>query len=235
MKNVTKSVLYALIVSVTISGLLGVLAILSGGGGELAWRILATTSTISAASLCSLSCAALWERKNKKALPALGIALTLVAASLVIGGVWVDIRNEAYVKLAICLIAFAVATSHLSLLSLASLSGNFAWSMVAAYLADYGLATLVTWMVLGAPPGPSAFKAVGVLSIAVASISILIPIFHRLSAASVRERERPLATDVICPCCGIRQPYALGEMMCPRCGSVFAVKVVGQTPIASGT
>ena len=130
MKNVTKSVLYALIVSVTISGLLGILAILSGGGGELAGRILATTSTISAASLFSLSCAALWERKNKKALPALGIALTLVAASLVIGGVWVDVKNEAYLKLAICVISFAVATSHLSLLSLANLSGNFRWSVL---------------------------------------------------------------------------------------------------------
>ena len=118
MKNMTKSVLYALIVSVTISGVLGVLAILSGGGGELAGRILATTSTISAASLFSLSCAALWERKGKKVLPVAGLALTLVGASLVIGVQWFDIRNGAYWTLTICAVAGAVVSSYLALVLL---------------------------------------------------------------------------------------------------------------------
>jgi len=227
MKSMTKTVLYTLVASVTISGLLGILAIL-GGGGDLQWRILATTSTISAASLCSLSCAALWERKKKKALPVLGVALTLAGAILVIGAVWLDVKSEAYWKLTGCVVTFAVATSHLSLLSLASLSENFRWSLVAAYLADYGLASLIACMVLGVSSGPFGEKAVGILSIAVASISILTPIFHKLSAASTREGQWQLAADVMCPCCGTRQPYALGEMTCPKCQSIFAIRVRGQ-------
>jgi uncharacterized paraquat-inducible protein A len=105
---------------------------------------------------------------------------------------------------------------------------------VAAYLADFGLASLVTWIAFEKfKVPPSAFKAVGVLSIAVASISILIPIFHRLSAASFKGREQPSAKDLMCPCCGTRQPYASGEMTCPRCRSIFTVNMVGQVPISS--
>jgi hypothetical protein len=229
MKSMTKSALYALIASVAVSGLLGVVAIL-GGGGDPQWRILATTSTISAASLCSLSCAALWERKKKQVLPASGIALTLLGAILVIGAVWANAQSEPYMKLTICVVTFAVATSHLSLLSLASLSGGFRWGLTSAYIADYVLASFITWLVVvGRPPSDFEGRTAGILSIAVASISILIPIFHRLSAASMREEEWRFAEDVMCPCCGTRQPYVLGEMTCPRCESVFAVKVVGRT------
>jgi len=223
MKNMTKSVLYALIVSVTISGLLGALAILSGGGGDLQGRILATTSTISAASLLSLSCAALWERKKKTGLPVSGIALALLGALLVIVAVWADVNNSGYGKLTICVIAFAVATSHLSLLSLANLSDSFKPSLPAAYFADFGLASLITWAVFTDMVAPS-LKAAGVLSIAVASISILIPIFHRLSTASFQEGEPLLTEELMCPRCGTRRPYAAGEIVCARCGTVFSVK-----------
>ena len=232
MRSLTKFVLYALIASVTISGLLGILAIL-GGGGDLQGRILATTSTISAASLSSLSCAALWERKRKKVLPVLGVALTVIGGILVIGAVWANVNEQAYWKFTGCVITFAVATSHLSLLSLASLSEKFRLSLIAAYLADYGLASLIAGMILGASPGPFGEKAVGILSIAVASISILTPIFHKLSAASAREGARRRAGDLMCPCCGTGQPYALGEMTCASCRCVFAVKAFPQAQNAS--
>lgn len=231
--NMTKVALNALIASVTISGVLGILAIL-GGGGDLQWRILGTTSTISLSSLCCLACAALWERKNRIFLPGLGVALTLAGAFFVIGGIWVQTNNEPILKLTLCLIAFAVATSHLSLLSLANLSEAYRWGLGFAYAADYVLASLIAWLIVaGRDATPFELKALGILSIAVASISILIPIFHRLSANAFREEDLRLANDVLCPCCGTRREYAAGEMTCARCASVFEIKTLGTggTPV----
>jgi len=118
MKSMTKTVLYMLIASVGISGALCILVILSRSWGEWQGRILNTTLTISGASLCALSCAALWERKNRKVVPALGLTLTLIGASLVIGVQWFDIRNGAYWTLTICAVAGAVVSSYLALVLL---------------------------------------------------------------------------------------------------------------------
>lgn len=118
MRSMTKTVLYTLIVSVGISGVLCILVILSRSWGEWQGRILNTTLTISGASLCALSCAALWERKNKKVVPALGLALTLIGASLVIRVLWFDSNNGAYWALTIYAAAGAVATSYLSVVLL---------------------------------------------------------------------------------------------------------------------
>jgi hypothetical protein len=228
MKSMTRFALYALIGSVTISGLLGVMAILSGGG-DLQNRILATTSTISVASLCALSCAALWERKKERFLPVSGIALTLLAALLVIIAVWANGHNDPYMRFMICVIAFAVASSHLSLLSLANLAGGFRWGLVSAYVGDYLLAALVAWITeVGRAPSAFELKTIAILSIAVASISILIPIFHRLSASAIREAALPLTAEVMCPCCGARRPCLPGEMQCAACGGVFSVKIFGK-------
>lgn len=229
MMNMTKVALNCLIASVTISGLLGILAIL-GGGGDLQFRILGTTSTISLSSLCCLSCAALWERKGRVFLPVSGVALTLAGAFFVIGGIWVQSNNEPILKLTLCLISFAVATSHLSLLSLANLSEAYRWSLVFAYAADYVLASLIAWLIVaGRDASPFELKFLGILSIAVASISILIPIFHRLSTNAVWEEDLRLSNDVLCPCCGTRREYAVGEMTCARCAGVFEIKVLGKT------
>jgi len=226
MKSITKPVLYALIASVAISGLFGIMAIL-GGGGDLQMRILGTTSTISAASLCSLICAASWERKRKKVLPLSGIALTLLGALLLIVAIWANSQNDPYVKFMLCVITFAIATTHLSLLSLANLSESFRWSLGAAYLAVYGLASLISFMVVEEDPGETTVKIAAILSIAVASISILIPIFHRLSAGAVSRERLQAEGNVMCPCCGSIQPRTTGEITCPKCGSVFEIRVVG--------
>src|SRR4029077_12213836 len=93
-----KVALWFLIVSVAISAALGILAILTGNFGDFEMRIILTTLTISAASIGALSAGALWEGRGKKELPLLGIVLAVVAAMLIIIGIWLETSGEQFWK-----------------------------------------------------------------------------------------------------------------------------------------
>ena len=84
---VKKAFLYALIASVVLGALLGILTILSGRFGWLEIRVLLTTVTIAAASICGLACGAYFSTNRGKALPLAGIGLTLLAAGMILAGI----------------------------------------------------------------------------------------------------------------------------------------------------
>ena len=118
MRNMKKPMLCTLIVSISMSCVFCIMVVLSRSWGEWQGRVLNTMITISGASLCTLSCAVLWDRKHKKALPLSGLAFTLVGAGLVIVVQWFDVNNRAYWVLTACTVALAVATSYLALVLL---------------------------------------------------------------------------------------------------------------------
>ena len=79
----------------------------------------------------------------------------------------------------------AAACSHLSLLLLARLDRRFAWSRAASFIC-VGLLTAVllfiTW--LQEPVSDeTTTRILGVLSILVASLTVMTPVFHKLSNA----------------------------------------------------
>ena len=47
-----------------LTAVIAIISVLAGQFGELQWKILGTTFTISAASICSMSCAAFIEKKK---------------------------------------------------------------------------------------------------------------------------------------------------------------------------
>jgi hypothetical protein len=226
MKSMTKTALYVMIVSVVLSAILGIIAILSGNWGWYELRILLTTMTISGASICILACVALWERKNTKPLPILGISLSLVGAILMIWGIWTETGGDVFWKLTVSIVVYAIATSHLCLLSLARLSKKYVWVLGVAYLAIYGLATIITWMIVYENSSTEAFQFLGVVSILVGSVSILIPIFQKFSASISDDISSAKAIKIICPQCGNEQVNSLGEITCEKCQSVFVVKIL---------
>jgi hypothetical protein len=187
-----KAFLYALIGSVGLSALLGILAILSGSYGWFEIRILLTTATIAAASICGLACGAYLATKRGQALPIAGVGLSLLAAVMIIAGMWIEMNSEVYWKVAASASVFSVAFAHLALLSMARLAEWFRWSLVAAYVAILGVASLIVLMILGQSNGSGMFQLLGVAAIIDAAITIVIPILHRLSKAEVAEgKESP--------------------------------------------
>src|SRR5262245_11653507 len=119
---VKKAFLYALIGSVVLGALLGILTILSGHFGWLEIRVLLTTVTVAGASICGLACGAYLSTKRGTILPLAGIGLTLLAAVMVIAGIWQATLSDGYWQVATSASVFAVACAHLSLLSMARLA-----------------------------------------------------------------------------------------------------------------
>ncbi|HMO58352.1 MAG TPA: cupin domain-containing protein [Roseiflexaceae bacterium] len=195
MPGTTRIALYTLIGSVVISAGLGIVAILAGNWGWFEIRILLTTSTISAASIGALACAALWERRQTRPVPLSGMVLIGSSTMMIILGIWGDIDSEGYWKLALILAAFAVATAHIALLSLARLAPRFGWAMIVASIAIYGLAAIISATILFEDSTSFGFQLMGVASIVAASMSILIPIFHRLgrNSSTPSDQKPPLA------------------------------------------
>jgi hypothetical protein len=232
-----KIALWFLIVSVAISAALGIVAILTGTFGDFQLRIISTTLTISAASIGALAAGALWEGRGRKGLPLVGITLSLLAALLLISGIWLEPNGERYWKFTASTSVFAAATAHACLLSLAKLAPRFAWARAINLVAVYGLALLIVIAIYNEPASDFGFKLIGTASIIVAALTIMTPIFHRLSRDDFAidggkggTSAQEFWATVTCPQCGSSQPNSLLETTCDRCGCRYVMKI-----IAAGT
>ena len=133
-------------------------------------------------------------------LPLAGRLLPLLAACLILIGIWPDIDSASYWKLTASVCFFAVACAHLSMLFMANLAACYRWAYLVADLLIFGLATLlaagIAWEFFNAE---TYVRLTGAVSILVAAITILIPVFHFLSrdqiAATTAEANPPLAID----------------------------------------
>jgi ssDNA-binding Zn-finger/Zn-ribbon topoisomerase 1 len=226
-----KIALWFLIVSVAISAVLGIIAILTGNFGEFELRIIFSTLTISAASIGALACGAAGEAGRYKALSTIGIALAIFAAVLLILGIWFEPHGEQFWKFTASTSVVAAATAHACLLSLAKLARRFAWSRSLAVVTIYLLATFIILSIYFEPTSDFGLRLIGTTSIIVAAITIITPIFHRLSRDdfhnAIAETERPkLWATVTCPECGATQPNSLEETICDRCGCRFVVRIL---------
>jgi hypothetical protein len=186
--NLKQTFLYTLIASIAFSALLGIWAILSGEFGEFQAKILGTTLTVVGTSLLGLACGAFLEsprsaEKPLKTIPIAGIILAFVAAVNVLIMIWW--QTDDVWKIAAVSAIFAFSLAQLSLLSLANLSARFEWVTMAAYLVILSLAAINSILIIVEPHSESNFvmRLIGVLAVIDASITVVIPILHRLSRA----------------------------------------------------
>ena len=191
--NLKKKFLYTLIASIAFSALLGIWAILSGDFGEFQAKVLGTTLTIVGTSLLGLACGAFLEsprstEKPLKIIPIAGIILAFVASITVLTMIWGQIDN--IWKIAAVSAIFAFSLAQLSLLSLANLSERFQWVTIAAYLVILSLATINSILIIVEPHSESNFvmRLIGVLAVIDASITVVIPILHRLSRTDFADK-----------------------------------------------
>jgi hypothetical protein len=188
--SVTRAFLYTLIGSVGLGAVVGIVTILAGHFGWFEGRVLLTTATIAAASMCGLACGAYWATGRGRLIPAAGIVLSFLAATLVLVGMWGEINSELYWKSAASSSVFAVAFGHLALLSMARLAGWFRWSLVAAHAVILLVAGLIVAMILAEPRGEGMFRLLAVAAILDAAITLLVPIFHRLSRTEIQAADQ---------------------------------------------
>ncbi len=182
--NLKKIFLYTLITSVAVSAVLGIGVILLGSFGKLESRVLMTTFTITCTSILGLACGAYYESKKARNLPLAGIFLSILAALLCIYMIWAGDRGfDAVWKSAATAALLATACGHLSLISLATLDKRFRWSRQALFVCIPVLVAILLYILWFEPDSSSDLvsRIIGVLSILIASLTVVTPVFHKLS------------------------------------------------------
>jgi hypothetical protein len=177
--------LYSLIASVAMSALIAIGVLVFGEFGDIEVRVLFTTLTVTVTSILGLACGASLEASRGRLLPLAGIALSIVSALMCFLIIWnVLDDSEVFVKSFLTATLIAASCSHLSLLSLARLDARFRWSRVAAHVCVWLLAAILLYLMWFEPEGSGdlVFRVIGVLSILIATITVVTPVFHKLSA-----------------------------------------------------
>lgn len=171
-----------LIVSVAVSALIGIGVVLLGSFGDREARILMTTLVVVCTSILGLACGANLEANRGKILPAAGIALSIVSAGLCTYLIWGK-YDETTGKIAVTTSLVATVCAHLSLISLARLDARFSWAFYVTFAADWLLSAILLYILWFEPSSDSDVVAriIGVLGIVIAALTIMTPVFHRLS------------------------------------------------------
>lgn len=176
-----------MICSIALSALMGIWAILSG---DVEYRVLGTTLTVVGTSILGLACGAFLETPRSRKIPlivvpVLGIILSVLSALITIWMIWTETswRSEVVWKTLLISSIFAFSLAHLSLLSIAQLSRRFRWAIVTAYVVILALASIISYILIFEPPSQDTIvlRLIGVLAVIDAAITVMIPIFHRLS------------------------------------------------------
>lgn len=175
-----KPLLYAFVASVLVGALLGIALVVRNQWGWYEVRVIFTTIIIAVASLCGLACDLSRTPRGKNLLPYAGMILTAVAATVALVGMWSDLDSEWFWKSTAVLSILAVATVHVCLLSIARLVRRFQLVYFFAVQIIYGLALLISFMIISEIEGEGMWRVVAALGIMTAAVTLIIPILHRI-------------------------------------------------------
>jgi drug/metabolite transporter (DMT)-like permease len=182
--------LRALVVSVILAAVLGIAAILSGSFGQLQLKVLLSTLTVGVMSVLGLACGSALDRRPKDPVARSGIILSLISALMVFPIIWGVHPDELYVDSMFTVVTFAVAATHLCLLWIVELDPRHRWSQIGASIAISAAVLLLLLVYWADLEGTAMWRALGVIAIADAAFTLMVPIFHRMRAAAPEPAER---------------------------------------------
>jgi hypothetical protein len=163
-----------------LTALIAIITLLSGKFRWFQWRVLGTSLTITAASVCAMSCAAFIEKKKQVLLGMTGIVLCVSAAILLIAGMWTAVENEICLKITITLGVFGAGFAHAFLLFLPELGDRYKWVQPASSVSIGILALLIVVFVWGEFDNDLYFRILAAVAIIVSLETIVIPILMKL-------------------------------------------------------
>ena len=173
-----------------LTAIIAIISVLSGEFGKLQGKILATCFTVSAASICSMSCAAFVEKKRRVQLGLAGICLSIVSAILVIVGIWTETDSDAYWKTTSTFIVAAISFAYAFLLTLAELEEKYRWVQRVFCVSIGVLAIQIVIAFWGEIEAEGYFRALAVVAIVVGLQTLAIPILAKMRKGNGEQRER---------------------------------------------
>ncbi len=171
----------------SLTALIAIVSVLAGDFGEMQLKTLATTFSISAASICSMSCAAFIEKRKIKELGIVGIALSELAASMVCFGIWIEFNGKEFWKTTTSFIVFAVATAHTLLLLLPDLKRGYTWTQYASTICILILSLQITFAFWAEIDDRVYYRVLTIISIIVVLFTLVIPILMKIGPGSQEE------------------------------------------------
>ena len=185
--NLKKTLLIALIASLTISALIAIVVFLAGSFGDIQRKLLFTTLTIAGYSFTGLASSALFNRRRLVPLGILGIAISVVGIIYTTALIWEIIRwsSDWDFKLLVILIILAVSVAHCSLLLLTRsnvLLVNACLGLTIVCILTVAL-MLVRLIAFAFPddPGDFALRLLGVFAVLDVLGTIVTPILKKLN------------------------------------------------------
>ncbi len=174
-------------------GLTALTAIITVLSGEFRWfqeRVLGTSLTITVASVLSMSCAAFIEKKKRVLLGMTGIVLSIIAAVLLIAGMWTEVENEICWKITITCGVLAAGFAHALLLALPELGDRYKWVQPASSVSIAILALLIVAFVWSEIDNDLFFRILAVVAIIVSLETLVIPILMKLRKTTSYKKEK---------------------------------------------
>ena len=179
----------------SLTALLAIVSVLSGKSGETQIKVLATTFSICAGSICAMPCAGFLERKGAKGIGFTGLIATAVAVLLAIGGVWGQIPGlarwiiTAYWKTTATVGVVAVALAYGCLLRLPTLAARYRWTQTVSSILIGLLAVQILVGLWGEIKEDGYYRVMAANSILVVLLSLVIPICTKLGTKAYKPAE----------------------------------------------
>jgi predicted nucleic acid-binding Zn ribbon protein len=202
-----------------LTALIAIVSVLTGDMGEIQVKILATTFTISAASICSMSCAAFIEKRKTRRLGLSGILLTLISAILVIIGIWLSLQDDIYWKITGTVVIATVAFAHAFLMLLPKLDEKQKWLQTVSMYSIGILAVQITVAVWGEIENDGYYRFLTVVAIIVGLETLVIPILMKLRGGQGSTKGLLMLENIE------------GEMYKDSAGKMYSVKEIDKEQI----
>ncbi len=220
--------LRALIVSVIVSCVLGVSALL-GGSSVVMGQVLLTSLCGTAASLLSLIGALGLERGGRAGWGLAAIVASVFGFGLITIGIWGEIRSEFFMKLAVTGVIVGSLGAHSVLLGLARMRPDHRWAIHGTRVLAGLFATLLLLALWGELGGEGFWRFTGSIGVLVVAGSLLVPILARLSRARHEEARAGLGAQArYCPACGQGIQERADPLTCGACRRSFRVTFEGE-------
>jgi hypothetical protein len=192
-----RSLIWVLIVSVIIVALISVFVVLSNRWGWLQIRVAFTTVICAVSSLCVFACYQTQRHNGNKLLARLGLLLVTVGAPLYLVLAWVEDRfiyeHLNFYRISNIIVLFALATVHLSLLSMARLQPKYKWVFWLAVSISYGTAVLASYYnfldYTNQQHNVDVLRWIYALIVGATSMTAIVPLLHFLSLSEKMDPE----------------------------------------------
>ncbi len=228
--------LWSMIISLTLSAVLGIIAILAEEAlGRTGEQILFTALLVGAYSLICLACAFVLDRRRAIGVMWMGIGASFIALAVWLFLIWFDwwieyVAEEPIAKIGGTFTIICIWSAHFGLLWMLSLTRRL-WRQIklATVICAGCLSAMLLQLMWFEFDEEWMLKTIAILSILTSCGTVVTPILALIS--KLKQKEEPVSLESLviislnCPRCETAQQLRTGRAKCSNCGLRFEIRI----------